>query len=221
MNKKLFTFKKLMTYIGMSLVFVIIGYLILYLVAMPVINVALPVWNMVKLSSPCNLSDEYEDTFKGSTVFEGTVKSSDIKFPSYGDRYANLKIPSAGIDAPVFWGDGDKQLKLGLGHYLGSNYPGMGSTVLIAGHNHTFLHTIDKAVIGDEIILTTDYGVYTYVIDKVEIASKSSTSVYDLNANYENLVLYTCYPLTTLGLTSQRYYVCAKLKSGPTIYTGE
>lgn len=210
-----------MTYLGMSLVFVIVGYLLIYLTFMPVINAATSVWNMIRLSSPYSISDDYEDTFKGSTVFEGVIKASEINFPTYGQRYANLEIPSAQIEAPVFWGDGDKQLKQGIGHYLGSNYPGVGSTVLLAGHNHTFLHTIDKAKPGDEIILTTDYGVYVYEISEIKVASSTDKSVYNLNADYENLVIYTCYPLTTLGLTNQRYYVSAKLKTGPKVLLNE
>lgn len=49
--------------------------------------------------------------------------------------------------------------------------------------------------------------------------SKKATdrTAYDLSADYENLIMYTCYPFDALGLTPQRYFVYAKLVSGTPI----
>ena len=43
------------------------------------------------------------------------------------------------------------------------------------------------------------------------------TTAYDLSADYDNLVLYTCYPFDEIGLTSQRFFVYADLVEGITI----
>ncbi|MDF2568387.1 MAG: hypothetical protein K0R90_1843, partial [Oscillospiraceae bacterium] len=40
---------------------------------------------------------------------------------------------------------------------------------------------------------------------------------YDLSQKKEQLILYTCYPFNTLGLTSKRFFVYADKISGPQI----
>lgn len=210
-----------MAYIFVPLAFLIIGYSIIYFAAEPFVNMVSSIWQMVQLSQPIDDSDEYESVFSGSSVFGGTVKGSSITFPNYGMEYAELEIPSADIKAPVFFGDGEKQLQRGVGHYNGSNFPGMGSTVLVSGHNNTYLHTIDRAQVGDIITYTTSYGVYVYKINEIKITDSSNVSATRISADKENLVIYTCYPLSTLGLTSKRYFVYAEYVSGPVILVNE
>ena len=45
--------------------------------------------------------------------------------------------------------------------------------------------------------------------------------IVEISADEENLVIYTCYPLSTLGLTSKRYFVYAEYVSGPVIIINE
>ncbi len=208
-----------MAYLLMPLAFLIIGYSLIYFALAPFVEIVASVWEMVQLSQP--VDDESESLYSGSTVFGGTVKGSSITFPNYGTEYAELSIPSADIKAPIFFGDGEKQLRQGIGHYNGSDFPGMGSTVLLSGHNNTYLHTIDRAVIGDNITITTSYGVYVYKINDIKILSSWDNSAANISADGENLVIYTCYPLSTLGLTSKRYFVYAEYVSGPVILVNE
>ena len=208
-----------MAYILMPLAFLIIGYSVIYFALSPFIEAVISVWDMVQLSGTIN--EEDESLYNGSSVLGGTVKSSTITFPNYGTEYARLSIPSAEINAPIFFGDGQKQLSKGIGHYNGSNFPGMGSTILLSGHNNTYLHTIDRAQIGDNITITTSYGVYVYKINEIKIVDSSNVSATNISADEENLVIYTCYPLSTLGLTSKRYFVYAEYVSGPVILVNE
>lgn len=211
--------KGLMAYILMPLAFLIIGYSVIYFALSPFIEAVISVWDMVQLSGTIN--EEDESLYNGSSVLGGTVKSSTITFPNYGTEYARLSIPSAEINAPIFFGDGQKQLSKGIGHYNGSDFPGMGSTILLSGHNNTYLHTIDRAQIGDNITITTSYGVYVYKINEIKIVDSSNVSATNISADEENLVIYTCYPLSTLGLTSKRYFVYAEYVSGPVIIINE
>ena len=208
-----------MAYILMPLAFLIIGYSVIYFALSPFIEAVISVWDMVQLSGTIN--EEDESLYNGSSVLGGTVKSSTITFPNYGTEYARLSIPSAEINAPIFFGDGQKQLSKGIGHYNGSDFPGMGSTILLSGHNNTYLHTIDRAQIGDNITITTSYGVYVYKINEIKIVDSSNVSATNISADEENLVIYTCYPLSTLGLTSKRYFVYAEYVSGPVIIINE
>ena len=91
------------------------------------------------------------------------------------------------------------------------------SAGIIAGHNHTFFHTLGKAKPGDKIQIDTNYGKYVYQIKKAQIRNASDTSAYNLQSKKENLILYTCYPFNEIGLTAQRYYVYADMISGPKI----
>lgn len=208
-----------MAYLFMPLAFLIIGYSVIYFALSPFIDAVISVWDMVQLSGTIN--EEDESLYSGSSALGGTVKGSTITFPNYGTEYAELSIPSAEIIAPVFFGDGDKQLSKGIGHYNGSGFPGMGSTVLLSGHNNTYLHTIDRAQVGDNITLTTSYGVYVYKINEIKITDSGNVSATRISAEEETLVIYTCYPLSTLGLTSKRYFVYAEYVSGPVILINE
>ena len=208
-----------MAYILMPLAFLIIGYSVIYFALSPFVEAVVSVWDMVQLSGTIN--EEDESIYSGSSVLGGTVKSSTITFPNYGTEYARLSIPSAEINAPIFFGDGQKQLSKGIGHYNGSDFPGMGSTILLSGHNNTYLHTIDRAQIGDSITITTSYGVYVYKINEIKIVDSGNVSATNISAGEENLVIYTCYPLATLGLTAKRYFVYAEYVSGPVIIINE
>ena len=42
-------------------------------------------------------------------------------------------------------------------------------------------------------------------------------TAYDLAADQESLILYTCYPFDEIGLTSQRFFVYADYTSGVVI----
>lgn len=149
--------------------------------------------------------------------YTDAVPSSAITFPKYGDCYGELRIDAAGINAPLYYGDNDKLLKKGICQYIGSMYVGSGFTVLLSGHNNTYLHTLGNAAVGDTVELDTNYGRYVYEITATAVYSASDNSWYDLNAEGEKLIIYTCYPFNALGITQYRYCVTARYVSGPRI----
>ena len=139
-----------------------------------------------------------------------TVKLSEIEFPSYGDQFGELIIEDCQINAKLFFGDSDIALNNGVGIYNGSSIPGYGKTILIGGHNNTYLNGLKYAQKGQEILVRTSYGNFKYEITDVQIKDYKDESAYDLTADSENLILYTCYPFDELGLTPQRCFVYAK-----------
>ena len=149
-----------------------------------------------------------------NTVGEPEVKAETVEFPHHGNQFAEIKIPACDIECPLFMGDGDVALSNGVGIYYGSFLPGYGGTTLIAGHNNTFFNGLKYAEAGQEIIIRTSYGNYKYVIRETAVKDSLDTTAYDLSADYENLILYTCYPFDEIGLTKDRFFVYADLVEG-------
>jgi sortase A len=209
----------LMSFIITPLAFALVGYLLIYIAFAPSIDTVSSMWNFV--TAGVKEREEEDLMINRLDGYTESVPSSLISFPKVGDRYGELTIESAGIKAPVYFGDNTKVLKKGVGQYAGSTFIGSGSTVLLSGHNNTFLHTLGEAQIGDTVLLSTNYGDYVYEVESTAIKAASDTSAFDLSADYENLVIYTCYPFDTLGLTNKRYFVYCKYVSGPVILYDE
>lgn len=149
---------------------------------------------------------------------DDVISIEDFTPPREGDVYGRITIENTPVyETPVLYGDAARQLNQGVGTYTGGQLPGMGSTVLLAGHTNTAFAGIEDAEIGDLITLETYYGVYTYRITDQRVHRYDDETAYDLSAPSENLTLYTCYPFGTLGLTELRYFVYADYVSGPVI----
>lgn len=159
------------------------------------------------------------DTSNGSDGKEVYLDNEAIEYPVYSNMFGELIIEDCGIDANLFFGDGDVSLRNGVGIYGGSFIPGYGKTILVAGHNNTYFNGLKYAEKGQKVVIKTSYGNYEYEITDTAVKSMTDSSAYDLSADYENLVMYTCYPFDELGLTSKRYFVYAKYLSGPRIDT--
>lgn len=161
-------------------------------------------------------SKALEDSSEKENTAE-IIKASSFTFPSYDYQFGELIIPDCQIHAKLFFGDSYSALKSGVGVYNGSSVPGYGKTILIAGHNNTYFNGLKYSKKGQIIKIRTNYGNYQYEITDTKIKDKDDRSAYDLAAETENLILYTCYPFDELGLTPNRFFVYAKFISGPII----
>ncbi len=135
-----------------------------------------------------------------------------INYPTYGSKYATLKIDSVDVNLPIYYGASYTILKSGIAHDNTSYFPGEGGSVILAGHNFkTFLANLPKAQIGDEIVIETTYGNFTYKIYDTKIIQESEVSEVPIQKDKEILMIYTCYPIHNIGYASQRYVVYANL----------
>jgi len=214
--------KKLAVHLTLPLAFLLLGYLFLYLAFSPLINFGVSAWGI--LSNDLNLgqSEEiYKDIYEEKLFFgyDSYVPSSEIVYPTGGTRYGKILITHESdiYDIPLYFGDTNPILRRGAGHYMGSHFPGEKSTILVSAHNNTYFNCLKYLKIGDIIEGRTNYGHYKYEVVKLRALDKNDSTAFDLSADYENLVLYTCYPFDTLGLTNKRYFVNTKLVSGPYI----
>lgn len=142
-------------------------------------------------------------------VLEGDVL---LNYPTYGSKYATLKIPSINIELPIYYGSTYGILKSGIAHDESSYFPGEGGSVIMAGHNFkTFLANLPKAKVGDEITVETTYGNFTYEINDTKIVKETATEEVPVQKEKEILMIYTCWPINNIGHASQRYVVYANL----------
>lgn len=134
-------------------------------------------------------------------------------YPEYGTKYASLSIPSVNIEQPIYYGDDNETLKYGVGQYIASYFPGEGGSILYMGHNTSnMLRNLPNVSLGDEIIVTTSYGTYRYQIDDTKVIQDTELDKVPIKREGEVLMLYTCYPTTTVVYTPYRFVVYASLK---------
>ena len=212
------------SFIILPIIFLFGTYLVLYLALAPSFSTVFSAAGMFFSDNKKDYSTEYENIFvpvsENSTLPTVTkedkksyVKNDAVEYPNYGNQFGELIIEECGIDNKLFFGDGEVALRNGVGIYNGSFIPGYGGTILVAGHNNTYFNGLKYAIKGQEILIRTSYGNFTYEITDIQIKDYKDKSAYDLASNSETLVLYTCYPFDELGLTPQRYFVYAKLTS--------
>ena len=142
-------------------------------------------------------------------------KNQGIKnYPSYGAKYAKIKIPKIDVNLPVYFGDTLEILKNGVGHSSGSYFPGEGGSIIYMGHNakKTF-RRFSELQKGDEITVEATYGTYKYTIYDMKIIKETDLEKLPIQKEKEILMVYTCYPFNNIGYATQRYVVYAELVS--------
>ena len=133
-------------------------------------------------------------------------------YPYYGDVWATLKIPQINLELPIYQGDDLNLLSVGVGHYTGSYLPSEGGSIILAAHNTSnFFRRLPELYEGSQIIIDADYGTFEYSVTATDIIYYKDEDRLPIQKDKELLMLYTCYPVTALGLTTQRYVVYAEL----------
>lgn len=135
-------------------------------------------------------------------------------YPEYGTSYGTIKIPKIDVDLPVYYGDTLEILKKGVGHSSGSYFPGEGGSIIYMGHNSKkVFRRFSELQIGNEIIVTTTYGEYKYIIYDMKLINETDTNELPIQNEEERLMVYTCYPFNNIGYATQRYVVYARLSN--------
>ncbi len=136
-----------------------------------------------------------------------------VILPTPGPGLANrILIPSIGVDAPVVQGDGWEQLKQGVAQHVGTANPGQNGNMVLSAHDDIYgeiFRYLEKLKPGDEVILKTLNGQYTYQVVDSKIVKPDEVSV--MAPTKEPVVtLITCYPYL---VNNKRIVVVAKLVS--------
>ena len=122
---------------------------------------------------------------------------------------AIMEIPSIKLKQPVVDGTGEDVIKYFLGRFPELAMPGEVGNFAVAGHRvsdftDAFIN-LYKVKVGDEVIVTTKDGRFTYQVDNSFIVDPDQVEVLD-DADYEKMTLITC----TIG-SKRRVVVTGKL----------
>lgn len=183
-------------------------------------------WSLINIREQTRYLDNVYATQYSSTVahaakqlelMEDYIDKIDVdeiynnNYPSKGDVIGNLLIPSLNQDFPIIQGTGDEELKKGVGHFAQSVLPGQKDNSVLSGHRNTVFSELGDLIIGDDLIVKTIAGTFTYKVDKTRIVDKDDKTVI-VPTDDAMLTLTTCYPFDGLDLNpSERYIVTASL----------
>jgi len=130
------------------------------------------------------------------------------------EQPVQLDLPTlAEVGIPVVEGDDWEQLKLGVGHHIGSADPGQDGNVVLSGHDDIYgeiFKNLGNLRPGDPVILHTLTRQFTYRVVSAEIVAPTDVAVMNATAR-PNLTLITCYPYL---VDTQRIVVVAELQGG-------
>jgi sortase A len=105
-------------------------------------------------------------------------------------------IPKIRVDAPMVQGDSWETLKSGIGHRIGSAWPGEQGNVVISAHNDVYgsiFKDLGKLRPGDPVFAQTPTGEYRYEVVSSRIVLPTEISVTQ-PTDQPVLTLITCYP---------------------------
>lgn len=200
--------KNILNILKAAIISIIVAFLFVFIICTALIKVGKEKFDMaIYLLKIVTVNEENVKTIE--PILEGNVL---VNYPTYGTKYATIKIESINVELPVFYGANYNILKSGIAHDDSSYFPGEGGSVIMAGHNFkTFLANLPKANIGDIINLDTTYGTFNYQIYDAKIVNETSVNEVPIQKEKEILMLYTCWPINNVGHASQRYVVYANL----------
>ena len=206
------------------IIFLVIGYSLIYVIGKPVIQFVTSSIQLFLLTDTPNFETTKQsftavDNKKIATNARNELPSSKIDYPVGGQLYGKVKIEKLQLNVPLYFGDTEEILREGAGQFMGSVYPGEVGTTLIGGHNVDDFGKLGAAQVGDEITLQTTYGNYTYRINQLDVRNKKDKVIDEMIYQREDrrLILYTCYPIDSLGLTDDRLFAIGEFVSGPKI----
>jgi len=130
--------------------------------------------------------------------------------PGIGDSFGTMEIPALDRTLPLIEGTEEKQLSIGVGHVITSVLPGEPDNSVLAGHRSTTFRDIGTLVIGDLIIIHTNFGLFTYQVSGTRIVEDDDETVI-VSTPQALLTLITCYPFDAIGSAPQRYIITAEL----------
>lgn len=177
-------------------------YLIIHLLFSEQIYTYLNIINMITI-------EQVDVTYPSVSFDKVTKKLND--YPLWGNEFGTIEIKSIDLKMPIYQGDTLDILKYGIGHFSGSFFPGEGGSIIFAGHNNKgFLYHLPEVKINDEIIVKTTYGTFTYKVFDEKIIKAKDNDAFTFTKEKEILMIYTCYPVNTVGHKTKRFLVYAE-----------
>lgn len=121
---------------------------------------------------------------------------------------AILEYPRLGLEVAVLEGVGEAELNRGAGRIPGTAPPGRGNCG-IAGHRDGYFRVLEKASVGDRLLLTSNRGTGEYEVVSLDVVPPEDVSVLEDSGRPE-LTLVTCHPFRFLGSAPNRFVLRAQ-----------
>lgn len=200
--------KKVLKILKATIISIIVAFLFISIISFAVVKTCKEKFE--KATGLLKLITIDESNIKAITPrLEGNIL---VNYPTFGSKYATLKIDSINVNLPVYYGANYSILKSGIAHDSSSYFPGEGGSIIFAGHNFKdFLANLPQAKIGDRIEVETEYGTFNYEIYNTKIIKETDVQEVPKQKEEEILMIYTCYPINNIGHATQRYVVYASL----------
>lgn len=212
-----------LAYLGVPVVFCVLGYAVLAIAFAPVWRTASSLASLFIASEAPNFNSKLSviydpNAIKADVASDQTIDGSTLHFPEEGEQYGQITCERIGLDCPVFWYDSDEILDNGAGQSIISKPAGYGSLILLAGHNMTDFNCLQYAEVGDVIKFGTNYCDYEYTIRQIEVWNENDLEELlssKATQDYEELIMYTCYPFYAIsGRKTDRLVVFADRTAG-------
>ncbi len=131
-------------------------------------------------------------------------------YPEDGETFGELIIPKISATLPIVEGTDEDELEKGVGHYADSVLPGENDNSVLSGHRDTVFRKLGEVGVGDELIVKTTAGEFTYKVHKVRIVDADDRTVI-VPKPRPTLTVTTCYPFNFIGDAPERYILVANL----------
>jgi sortase A len=145
---------------------------------------------------------------------ESAEASPNIKLPleDLSSTIGIIKIPKIDLKVAVGEGIENKTLKYAVGHFEGTAMPGEKGNFAVAGHRSytysEYFNRLDELDIGDDIIVKTNKGEFTYKVYEKKVVEPTEVSVLD-KTKEPTITLVTCTPIR---VATHRLIVKGKLQ---------
>lgn len=128
--------------------------------------------------------------------------------PPRGGQWGRFEIPTLNMSWKLLEGTDDPTLDRSIGHVEGTAGLGEAGNIGIAGHRHTHFQRLEWVRLGDEIVLTSNDGVFRYRVNYIRLHKITDVDV--LNASHGPAVtLVSCFPFEYVGSAPLRFIVRA------------
>lgn len=122
---------------------------------------------------------------------------------------ALMRIPSVGIELPVFNGTEERHLTLGAGRIEGTPPLASGGNTGLAAHRDGYFRALKDVRIDDAIFVETPDGTHEYRIVDLFVVDPYALHVLD-QTDADTITIVTCYPFYFVGNAPERYIVRAE-----------
>ncbi len=116
--------------------------------------------------------------------------------PPAPEQPRQIEINKIGVNAPIFAGHEEEQLKKGVGHSIGTALVGETGNMVLSAHNDIYgeiFRHLDQLSAGDEVVVSSGRSSYTYVINDIQVVLPTAVEVM-APTDHASLTLISCYP---------------------------